>query len=125
MPGVEDPGDVGVVHHRQGLALGLEPGDDLLRVHAGLDDLQRDPAADGLGLLGHVDGAHAAFADLLQELVGADGRAELFGARRCPMCQGRRRGLAIRGSLLTRAIHGEEFFEALPQVGILPQISSR
>ena len=29
--GVEDPGDVGVVHQRQGLALGLEAGDDLAR----------------------------------------------------------------------------------------------
>ena len=28
-PGVEDPGDVGVVHQGQGLPLGLEPGDHL------------------------------------------------------------------------------------------------
>ena len=46
--GVEDPGDVGVVHQGQGLPLGLEPGDDLARVHARLDDLQRHPAADRL-----------------------------------------------------------------------------
>ena len=44
--GVEHPGDVGVVHQRQGLALGLEPGDDLPGVHARLDDLQGDLAAD-------------------------------------------------------------------------------
>ena len=42
------------------------------RVHARLDDLQGDRALDRLGLLGHVDDAHAAFADLLQQLVGAD-----------------------------------------------------
>ena len=42
------------------------------RVHARLDDLEGDLAADGLRLLGHEDGAHAAFADLLQQLVGAD-----------------------------------------------------
>ena len=36
--GVEDLGDVGVVHHGQGLALGLEARDDLLGVHAQLDD---------------------------------------------------------------------------------------
>ena len=36
------------------------------RVHARLDDLERDPAADRLGLLGHVDDAHAPFADLLR-----------------------------------------------------------
>ena len=43
--GVEDPGDVGVVHQRQGLALGLEPGQHLAAVHAGLDHLQGDASA--------------------------------------------------------------------------------
>ena len=70
--GVEDLGDVGVVHQGQRLPLGLEAGDDLLGVHARLDDLQGHLAAHRLGLLGHVDDAHAAFADLLQQLVGAD-----------------------------------------------------
>ena len=73
--GVEDAGDVGVVHHRQGLAFGLEAGDDLPRVHARLDDLERHLASDRLLLLGHEDGAHAALADLLEELVRADHRA--------------------------------------------------
>ena len=45
-------------------------------VHARLDDLQRHPAADRVVLLGHVDDAHAPFADLLQQLVRADDRAE-------------------------------------------------
>ena len=35
----------------------------------------------GCGLLGHEDGAHAAFADLLQQLVRADDRAGVFGER--------------------------------------------
>ena len=48
---------------------------DLPGVHARLDDLQGDPTADGLGLLGDEDDAHAPFADLLQQLVGADDRA--------------------------------------------------
>ncbi len=65
-PGVEDAGDVDMVHHGQGLPLGLEAGDDLPGVHARLDDLEGDLALHGAGLLGHVDGAHAAFADLLQ-----------------------------------------------------------
>ena len=77
-PGVEDAGDVDVVHHRQGLPLGLEPGDDLATVHARLDDLERDLALHGVRLLGHVDGAHAPFADLLQQLVRADLRAGGF-----------------------------------------------
>ena len=81
-PAVVHLGDVGMVHHGQGLALGLEPGDDLLRIHARLDDLQRHLAAHGLRLLGHVDDAHAAFADLLQQLVGADDRAGDVSMRR-------------------------------------------
>ena len=52
-----------VVHQGQGLALGLEAGDHLAGIHPGLDDLERDPAPDRLLLLGHVDGAHAPFAD--------------------------------------------------------------
>ena len=69
---VEDFGDVGVIHEGQGLAFGFEAGDDLAGVHAGLDELEGDFAADGLVLLGDVDEAHAAFADLFHELVGAD-----------------------------------------------------
>ena len=70
-----------MVHHRQRLPLGLEAGDHLPRVHARLDDLQRHPPLDRLGLLGHVDHAHAPFADLLQQLVGADFRAGFLGNR--------------------------------------------
>ena len=43
---VEHPGDVRVVHQRQGLPLGLEPGDHLPRVHPRLEHLQGDLAAD-------------------------------------------------------------------------------
>ena len=50
-------------------------------VHAGLDDLQGDPAADGPVLLGHEDGAHAALADLLEQLVRADPAAGALGDR--------------------------------------------
>ena len=68
--GVEDLGDVRMIHHRQRLPLGLEAGDDLLGVHAQLDDLERDAAADRFLLLGHVNDAAAAFADLLEQLTG-------------------------------------------------------
>src|SRR5205823_4061016 len=47
--------------------------------HTGLDDLEGDLALDRLGLLGHEDGAHAALADLLQQPVGADDRAQGLG----------------------------------------------
>ncbi len=80
-PGIEDAGDVDMVHHGQGLPLGLEAGDDLAAVHARLDDLEGDLALDGMRLLGHEDGAHAALADLLQQLVRADDRARRFLGR--------------------------------------------
>src|SRR5262249_41770084 len=76
---VDDAGDIDVVHHGQGLPFGLEAGDDLAAVHARLDDLQRDLALHGLGLLGHVDGSHAALADLLQQLVRPDDRTRGLG----------------------------------------------
>ncbi len=45
----------------------------LLRIHAGLDELEGDFATDRLGLLSNEDCAHAAFADLLEELLSAPG----------------------------------------------------
>ncbi len=68
-----------VVHERQRLPFGLEAGDHLFGVHAELDDLERDPAAHRLLLLGHIDHAATALADLLAELVMADLVAGLLG----------------------------------------------
>ena len=76
--GVEHPGDVLVGHHRQRLPLGLEAGDDLTGVEPRLDQLERDPAADGELLLGHEDGAEPALADALEQLVTPDQIAGLF-----------------------------------------------
>ena len=61
-----------MIHHRQGLPLRLEAGDDLFGVHAQLDDLQRDTSPHRLGLLGDINHATAAFAELLQQLVTAN-----------------------------------------------------
>ena len=79
--GVEHFGDVLVVHERQSLPLGLEAGDHLGGIHARLDDLEGDPPAYGLFLLGHVDDAHAPFTDFLQQPVQADVRSGAFGDR--------------------------------------------
>ena len=46
-------------------ALGLEAGNDFLRVHARLDDFQGNPAFDRLFLLGQIDQTHTAFANQL------------------------------------------------------------
>jgi hypothetical protein len=61
-----------VVHEGQRLPLRLEPGEDLGRVHAGLDDLEGDGAANRFRLLGHEDDAHAPLANPLEQLVGPD-----------------------------------------------------
>jgi hypothetical protein len=64
-PRIQHPGDVRVVHQGQGLSLGREAGEDFPGVHARLEDLESDHAADRLLLLGQVDDAKAAFPDLL------------------------------------------------------------
>ena len=69
---VEHVGDIRMVHHGQRLPFRLEAGNDLPRVHAGLEDLERDAASDGLRLLGHEDNAEPALANLFQQLVGSD-----------------------------------------------------
>ncbi len=56
---VVDAGAVGMVHQRQCLSLGVEPGNDGSRIHADLDQLERHVAEDGLGLVGEVDRSHA------------------------------------------------------------------
>src|SRR5262249_54496030 len=81
---IEDAGDVGMVHHGQGLTFRLEAGHDLPRVHPQLDDLERYATTNRLALFGHVDTAEPAFADLFEEPVRADGDADRFvyGCRR-------------------------------------------
>src|SRR5437660_51675 len=65
LTGVEDPGDVGVVHQGQGLPLRLEAGDHLAAIHPRPEHFEGDGAADGLLLLGPVDDAEAADAERL------------------------------------------------------------
>ena len=65
--GVEDLGDVGVVHHGQGLPFRLEAGKDAESM-PGLMSLRATMPPDRLRLLGHPDDAHAPFADRLEQL---------------------------------------------------------
>jgi plasmid stabilization system protein ParE len=80
-PGVEDLGDRGVVHQGQCLAFGPKACEDLAAIHASLDELQRHRPPHRLGLLGHVDRAHAPLADRLEQLVRTDDRAGPLGDR--------------------------------------------
>ena len=58
-----------MVHDRERLALRFEARDHLRRVHARLDDLDRDLPADRTLLLGEPHLAHAAFAEALEEAI--------------------------------------------------------
>ena len=80
--GVQDPGNVGMVHHRQRLALGLKPGYDTPGVHAELDHLEGHPTTNGLGLFGDIDHTAAAFAELFADFVMPDKIAWFLGRRR-------------------------------------------
>ena len=114
-----------MVHQGQGLPLRLEAGDDLPRVHAQLDDLQGHPAADRLLLLGHVDDRHAAFADLLEELVPADHGAGAFDDPGDFDRQLQRIGRLLDEAVLA-GVDSQEGFQAGQQGGIaaagLPQV---
>src|SRR5262245_35226759 len=72
---IEDARDARVIHQRQRLSLGLEPRDHLARVHPQLDDLERHAPPHRLLLLGQINHAEAALADLAHELVRADAAA--------------------------------------------------
>ena len=67
--GIEHAGDVRMIHQRERLPLGLEARDHRARVHAELDDLDRDFAAHGLRLRGPIDHAAAALADFFENPV--------------------------------------------------------
>src|SRR5262249_44827786 len=69
---VQDTRDVGMLHDSQGLPLAFKASDHLFAVHARLDDLERNVAADRLVLLRAVHNPHATLAELLDELVRPD-----------------------------------------------------
>ena len=70
-----------MIHQRQCLPLGFEPGDDLLGVHAELDDLERHASAYRFLLLGHIDHTATALAELLEQFVAANLVAGFFHER--------------------------------------------
>ena len=72
-------GNVGVVHQGQGLAFGLEAGENLTGIHARLDYLEGDLALNRLLLVGKIDDATPTLADFLQQLVATNAATRLFG----------------------------------------------
>src|SRR5262245_59270046 len=64
--------NIRMLHQRQRLPFSLEAGDHFLSVHAQLNNLEGDPAADRLGLLGHINDPATALADLLEQFVATN-----------------------------------------------------
>ena len=64
-----------MVHHRQGLLLGVEPSEHILRTLFRLDELEGNSTLDWLVLLGQPDDSHSATADFFnQAKIGQDRR---------------------------------------------------
>ena len=61
-----------MIHHSQGLPLRFESRDHRPRIHAELNDLERDAPPDRVGLLGHINHATATLADFLEQFVAVD-----------------------------------------------------
>jgi hypothetical protein len=103
-----------MVHHRQRLALRLEPRDDLLGIHPQLDDLERHPPPHRLGLLRHIDHAAAAFAHAFQQFVAPERLADGFiGSIGKVELDGGPRGFGLRGQQCFRLlVRGEQGVEA-------------
>ena len=110
-----------MVHQRQRLALGFEPGGDLPAVHAQLDDLERHTALHRLALLRHPDLAEPALTDLLQQLVasqhlgGGFGRSREGTHDRKGVVRGRPRQEPRRAEMRL-----EQLVQRRAQAGILP-----
>ena len=102
---IEDSGDIGVIHHGQGLLLGVEPGQHLLRVHPELDELDGHLPADRVRLLGNEHGPHAAFADFPEQLVfPTQHRADRFTC--CRVGNGLHQAIHIVDEIGVRADRG-------------------
>jgi hypothetical protein len=99
-----------MIHQCERLPFRLEAGNDALGVHTELDDLERDPAANGFLLLGHIYYSTAAFADLPKQFVAAYAVAGFLdvdsdGSAR-PRCRAFEEAARLFASL-------KEFFDAL------------
>lgn len=69
---IQNPGNVGMVHERQGLALRFEPGHDATGVHSPLDDFQRDLPAHRFPLFRQPDRAESALTEDRTERITPD-----------------------------------------------------
>jgi hypothetical protein len=72
-PAVEQPGDVGVIQAGEDLPFGEEAAEDLVGVHAALDQLEGDPLLElPVGALGEIDDPHPAAPQLADRAIRPD-----------------------------------------------------
>ncbi|HET9888278.1 MAG TPA: hypothetical protein VFR10_12295 [bacterium] len=64
------------------MALRFEAGDHLFRIHAGLDQLERNMPSDGSQLLGEVHNSKTAFAEDLKKAIRTNRAMLRFGSGR-------------------------------------------
>src|SRR5262249_50718177 len=76
--GIEDTRDIFVMHQRQLQALGLKARNVAFGIHARLDDLKRDPAANRFLLLSYKDNPATSFPDLMEQPISSDQFARLL-----------------------------------------------
>src|SRR5437667_4400758 len=111
-----------MIHQRQRLTLGFEARHDLARVHAQLDDLERNTAADRLFLLGHPYVPKTALADFLEQFVAADALAALLAPRQDIVGAHLNGLLAAHWLVNKRAgllVRGEEGFDPLTELKVV------
>src|SRR6267378_2677663 len=85
-PCIKHLGDVGMVHQRHRLSLGLKACDHAFGVHSRLDNLQRDPPPNWLLLFCHVNHAASALTDLSEQPVMANTVARFLSRRKQLNC---------------------------------------
>ncbi len=78
-PGIEDTRDLRMVHHRQGLPLGLETSDHFRRIHPGFDQLQSHPPPHRMLLFGDINLPESPFADRFHQAIMADDPPNALG----------------------------------------------
>ena len=83
-PCIEDPGDAGMVHDREGLPLGLEASHHPVRVHSGLDDLDRHLPTHRLDLFTQEDDAETTFSQPLTRSSQKPALAQCSMAKEAP-----------------------------------------
>ena len=115
--------DVRMVHHRKRLPLLLEARDHALRVHARLDDLERDALREGMPALGQPHCSKTTLAELRDEFVrtnlvtGPFERAAVVPRRLGTVCHA---VVEVRGRFVVGALR-----HAVPRVSALSTILVR